>query len=43
MMKLRRSLLYVDVTISIDVCRFSRWMAKNELQARAGKRRVESC
>jgi hypothetical protein len=24
MMKLRRSLLYVEVTISIDVCKFSR-------------------
>ena len=35
MMKFLRSLLYVEVTISIDVWRFSRWIAKKELHARA--------
>ncbi len=35
MMRLRRSPLYVEVTISMEVCRFSRWMAMKELQARA--------
>ncbi len=37
MMRFRRSLLYVELTISIDVWRFSRWIARQELQARAEK------
>ncbi len=33
------SLLYVEVTISMEVCKFSLWIAKNELHANAAEKK----
>ena len=35
------SLLYVEVTISMEVCKFSLWIAKNELHANAKTKEIE--
>ena len=39
-MRFLMSLLYVEVTISMEVCKFSLWIAKNELHANAKGKKI---